>query len=222
MASREKFFVEQLINWFDTNKRAFSWRKLSLTPFQALLAELMLQKTNANQVEKMFGNFIARYPDPKSILNLKQETLSNILQPLGLFNRRARDLKKISEIIHKNDDNLPSEKSELLKLPGVGNYIANAVLCFVFEQKVPMIDANVGRVMKRFYSFPVKGAPSRDRKLEEKMTALMPDARFKDFNLALIDLAALICIPRNPLCSECPLNLNCDYFKKINQDGDKN
>ncbi len=218
MDSRDDTFVKLILDWFKSNKREFSWRTLELSPFQVLIAELMLQKTNASQVENIFPRFIETYPNPESIANVSEYDLATLLQPLGLFNRRARDLKKTSIIILNLKNVVPSEKKDLLNLPGVGDYIANAVLCFAFNKKMPIIDANVGRIMKRIFSFPVKSAPSRDKKLGEKMEDLIPDRYFKEFNYAILDLAALICLPRNPRCEECPLTVICDYFMKLEID----
>ncbi len=215
MDSKDKTFIKLILDWFKNNKREFSWRILKLTPFQVLVAELMLQKTNASQVENIFPSFIGSHPNPESIVNLSEDDLANLLQPLGLFNRRARDLKKTSEIILNSGNVVPSNKEDLLKLPGVGDYIANAVLCFAFNNKIAIIDANVGRIMKRIFSFPVKNAPSRDKKLAERMQFLMPDKHFKELNYAILDMAALICIPRSPKCEECPLTIICDYFMKL-------
>ncbi|MHA1192298.1 MAG: hypothetical protein ACTSP9_08385 [Promethearchaeota archaeon] len=215
MDSKDVTFVKLILDWFKNNKREFSWRTLKLTPFQVLVAELMLQKTNASQVENLFPRFIKIYPNPESIVNLKEDDLAKLLQPLGLFNRRARDLKKTAEIILELGNVIPSEKKDLMSLPGVGDYIANAVLCFAFSKKMPIIDANVGRVMKRIYSFPVKSAPSRDKKLAERMEELIPDRYFKKFNYAILDMAALICIPRKPKCEECPLTAICDYYVNL-------
>jgi A/G-specific adenine glycosylase len=213
MKNKDKTFVKELLKWYETNKREFPWRNENLTPFQILLAELMLQKTNATQVEKIYLDFIEKYPNPLSISGLEESSLSNLLKPLGLYNRRARDLKKLAEIIINDNNTIPKNKKELLELPGVGDYIANALLCFAFNNKVPIIDANVGRVMKRVYSFPVKSAPSRDKKLTERMKEIIPEKDFKSFNYAILDFAALTCLPRNPRCDECPLNEFCDYFQ---------
>ncbi len=215
MDSKDDTFVKLILDWFKNNKREFSWRTLKLTPFQVLIAELMLQKTNASQVENIFPRFIEIYPNPESIVNLKEDDLAKLLQPLGLFNRRARDLKKTAEIILDLGNVIPSEKKDLMSLPGVGEYIANAVLCFAFSKKMPIIDANVGRVMKRIFSFPVKSAPSRDKKLAERMEELIPDRYFKEFNYGILDMAALICIPRKPRCEECPLTDICDYYVNL-------
>jgi len=215
MELKNKKFVALLLDWFKSNKRDFHWRTQKLTPFQVLIAELMLQKTNATQVEKIFPNFIKKYPTAKNILELSEEDLENEFQPLGLFKRRARDLKKTAQIILENDSKIPTTKKSLKKLPGIGDYIANAIICFAFNQSAPIVDANVGRVIKRVYSFPVKAAPSRDKKLLEKMRELLPKDNFKEFNYAILDLAALICLPKNPRCEICPLKKTCNFSLSI-------
>lgn len=216
MEKKDKVFVQSLLKWYAPNKRVFPWRDEKLTPFQVLLAELMLQKTNATQVERIFSNFIENYPDPSSVSKINESLLSELLKPLGLYNRRARDLKKLVEIVINDNNVVPSNRKSLLELPGVGEYIANAVLCFAFNNRVPIIDANVGRVIKRVYSFPVKSAPSRDKELTKRMEEILPEKNFKEFNYALLDFAALICLPRNPKCIECPLNELCDNYQGDN------
>ncbi len=214
VAQKKKLFVKLLLDWFKENKRNFYWRVHELTPFQMLIAEMMLQKTNANQVEKLLPDFIKKYPDPQSICKLDLLELAEILQPLGLFNRRARDLRKTAQYLLEHDKIIPTTKKELKSLPGVGDYIANALLCFAFNKPVPIIDANVGRVIKRVFSFPVKSAPSRDKKLEEFMQGLLPKENYKEFNLAILDLAALICTPTSPACEDCPLLSISDFGQK--------
>lgn len=211
MTEKNDEFVKLLLEWFKKNKRDFSWRNNNITSFQVLVAELMLQKTNANQVEKIFPEFIKKYPDASSISKLGEKALAEILQPLGLFNRRARDLVKTVEFIIEHGNKLPKTEKELKELPGVGDYMANAVACFAFKIATPIIDANVGRVMKRIFSFPVKSAPSRDKNLKKRMEEILPKKKFRDFNLALLDFAALVCVPRTPSCNQCPLLKICDY-----------
>lgn len=214
MKSRSEAFNQYLIKWFESNKRDFSWRQPELTPFQLLIAEIMLQKTGANQVENLFPDFIKNFPDANSILSIKDEKLEEILHPLGLFKRRTRDIKKTAQLIVENKNKVPATRKELMKLPGVGEYIANAVLCFAFNKPVPIVDANIGRVMKRFFSFPVKSAPSRDKHLFEKMKEILPTKEARNFNLALLDFAALVCLPRTPRCKDCPMSQSCDFFLK--------
>ncbi|NVM27787.1 MAG: hypothetical protein HWN65_03005 [Candidatus Helarchaeota archaeon] len=205
---------EILIKWYKKNKRTFSWRTQELTPFQFLVAELMLQKTGANQVEKIFMNFINKFPTPETIVDAPQQVLEDEFQPLGLFRRRARDLKRLSESILEKNGVIPKTQKELTKLPGVGNYIANAVLCFAFNQNVPLVDANIARIIERVFTFQVKGAPTRDKNLWKKVEELVPSEHVKEFNFALLDLGALICTPKKPKCDACPLNDICDFFTK--------
>ncbi len=214
MKSKNESFSKHLIEWFASNKRDFSWRQPDLTPFQLLIAEIMLQKTGANQVEHLFPDFIAKYPDANSINNMKDKELEEILHPLGLFKRRARDIKKTAQKISENGNKVPETRKELMELPGVGEYIANAVLCFALKKPVPIVDANVGRIMKRVFSFPVKSAPSRDKNLLEKMKEILPKNQARAFNLALLDFAALVCLPRKPRCDTCPFSHSCDFFSK--------
>lgn len=214
MKSKNESFSKHLLDWFESNRRDFSWRKPGLTPFQLLIAEIMLQKTGAKQVENIFSKFIKKYPDANTIIKIKDEKLEELLHPLGLFKRRTRDIKKTAQKIIENNNKVPTTRKELMELPGVGEYIANAVLCFSFKKPVPIVDANVGRVIKRVFSFPVKSAPSRDKNLLEKMKEILPEKKARDFNLAILDFAALVCFPRNPQCGECPFSQSCDFFSK--------
>ena len=211
MKNKNQEFVDILLDWFKTNKRNFLWRNPELTPFKILLAEIMLQKTGANQVEKLFPDFIEKYPTAQDIVKISDLELENLLRPLGLYQRRARDIKKTAQLIADNNDIIPNTRKELMDLPGVGDYIANAVLCFAFKQRVPIVDANVGRVINRVFSFPVKNAPSRDKKLLEKMKEIIPEKNYIEFNYAILDFAALVCMPRNPLCDDCPILEICDF-----------
>ncbi len=211
---KESNFVAHLLKWFEQNKRDFPWRNQDLTPFNILIAEIMLQKTGANQVEPLFSIFIKKYPTMQDVANLAEEELGEILKPLGLHKRRARDIKKTVDSLINNGGKVPQDIKELKKLPGVGEYIANAVSCFAFKQRIPIVDANVGRVVKRVFSFPVKSAPSRDKALLEKMKEIIPKENYRDFNLALLDFAALVCLPRTPSCEECPLKDNCEFTSR--------
>ncbi len=215
MESKKEEFVQEILNWFQSNRRSFSWRSGKLTPFQLLIAELMLQKTGANQVERIFPKFIQDFPDARSIARIPEEKLGEIFHPLGLFNRRARDLKKLAQVILENGNEVPNTEKGLINLPGIGEYIANAILCFGFSQKVPIVDANVARVFKRVFSFPVKGAPSRDKSFAAKISEIIPNKGFKDFNYALLDFAAAICLPRKPLCETCIVSKMCDLKNNL-------
>ncbi|MHA1143593.1 MAG: hypothetical protein ACTSRW_02580 [Candidatus Helarchaeota archaeon] len=207
-------FIKRLIEWFEKNKREFSWRKPGLIPFHSLIAELMLQKTGANQVEKIFPDFIKKYPTPSKIVETDLEKLERELEPLGLQNRRARDLKKLSETILELNGEVPSTFEGLIALPGIGEYMANAILCFAFNQDVPIVDANVARIMKRVFSLKVKDAPTRDKRLWEYVSFLIVPGQAKKINYALLDFGALVCIARKPKCQGCCMLKICHHGKK--------
>ena len=210
LTSKKGFFLKNLLSWYENNKRDFPWRRTE-DPYEILIAELMLQKTQAASVVKVYGSFLKKYSNIRSLYDAKRDELENELQDLGLFRRRARDLKRIAENLVENNE-IPKIKKELLELPGIGNYMANAILCFAFGEKIPIVDANVGRIISRFFKFEVKSAPSRDKGLFLFLNELIPD-NARDFNYALLDFGALICKAQKPSCEECSLKSECSYYK---------
>lgn len=209
LSSKNDFFIKNLLIWFQKCKRDFPWRRKK-NPFDLLIAEFMLQKTNATSVLKVYESFLKKFPNMKSIYETKQAVLEEELKDLGLYKRRARDLKKIAEILRESEV-IPQTKEDLFQLPGIGNYMANAILCFGFGKKIPIVDANVGRIISRFFNFEVKSAPSRDKKLFSFLEELIPD-NAREFNYALLDFGALTCKAQKPKCEECPLNSKCSFF----------
>lgn len=205
LISKKDFFLEKLLKWYGDNKRDFPWRKTT-QPYHILIAELMLQKTQATSVFKVYETFLKKFPTIKTIHKTEQAVLERELMDLGLYKRRARDLKKIAEELYEKE--IPQTKDELLKLPGIGNYMTNAILCFAFEKKIPIVDANVGRIISRFFNLEVKSAPSRDKQLFSFLEELIPD-NARDFNFALLDFGALVCKAQNPSCEECPIRSEC-------------
>ncbi|NHI93567.1 MAG: hypothetical protein EAX96_13855 [Candidatus Lokiarchaeota archaeon] len=206
LTSKKDIFIDMILKWYQKNMRDFPWRK-TRHPYEILVAEVMLQKTQAASVLKTYQSFLKNYPNLKSLYNASQEELENHLLDLGLFRRRARDLKRISEILHEINQ-IPKSKKELIALPGIGDYMANAIKCFAFGEKIPIVDANVGRIISRFFNFEVKSAPSRDKRLFDFISEIIPE-NARDFNYALLDFGALICKAQNPLCNACPLCFKC-------------
>ena len=210
LMSKKEFFLEELLKWYDENKRDFPWRE-KCEPYDILVAEIMLQKTQALSVQKVYETFLMKFPNLKSLYIASQEELETELMDLGLYKRRARDLKRIAEALH-DKNKVPKVKKELFDLPGIGNYMANAILCFAFGEKIPIVDANVGRIISRFFNFEVKSAPSRDKKLFAFLSELIPE-NARDFNFALLDFGALVCKAQNPACGECPVKSECSNPK---------
>jgi A/G-specific adenine glycosylase len=209
---RRKEFVKRLLQWYTLNKRIFSWRKRRLTPYQVLILELMLQRTPAERVERVLDEFLRKFPDPMTLSMASDKELESTIQTLGLQKRRRAMFKKLAEYLVKNyNGNVPMKGDELLQLPGVGIYVANAVLCYCYEEPVPLIDTNVARVLGRVFGLPFRDDPSSEKHLWVFARTILPKRNAKNFNWALIDFGSLVCKPRNPRCFECPMHEICKW-----------
>ncbi|MHA1794121.1 MAG: hypothetical protein ACTSVI_15875 [Promethearchaeota archaeon] len=214
MISPEKYFHENLISWFNENKREFPWRRGNPEPFVMLVTELLLQRTKADSIANFFPVIINKYSSPKKILSLDKDEISNDLKILGLQKRRAESLISISTQLSRfYDDKVPLDEKELMKLNGVGRYIARAVLCFVAGMPVSIVDGNVTRVLCRYFALPNKGDNRRNKHIWIKAQELIDIDRkkVKSFNWGIIDFAALVCTSRKPSCSTCPISRFCSF-----------
>lgn len=208
--------VRRLLNWFNTHGREYPWRK-SRDPYEVLIAEMMLQRTKSDQVARLYRRFLEQYPDPHSLARAAVEDVETLLLPLGLKWRGRKMWELGGEVVKLFNGVVPDEKEKLLTLPGVGEYAANAVLCFAYRRDVPVIDANVCRVIGRLFNLRPKGEARRDRRFIEKAYSLhkcVPSGRSGEYNWALLDFAAGVCRPGKPLCTMCPLNDLCLYPEK--------
>lgn len=204
--------ANQIVRWFRENGREFPWRETD-EPYEILIGELMLQKTSASQVLPVYRELIEKYPSPENLSQGDVEEIAEIIYSLGLQNTRAARLKKFGKkVVEEFDGEIPSTEQDLKKLPGVGDYIANAVLCLAFGKSRPMMDANFGRVFGRVYQGKEDYSLSED--IRNKVEEIMPDEEPRKFNLGVLDLGASICRPQNPLCQECPLSDLCKYFQE--------
>jgi A/G-specific adenine glycosylase len=207
-----KAIAEKLVKWYEIKGRQFSWRKEGLEPYHILIAEMMLQKTRAEMVERVYRDFLGKYPNPQTLAVATVEEIASCLKPLGLYNRRARWMKVISEtLVSRYQGKLPKEKKDLMDLPGIGAYIVHAILCFAYDKPVPLVDVNVARVLGRVASIEVSGDLRRNRKLHKVAAELVPKKKFKEFNWALVDLGALVCTSKNPKHHDCPIASFCKF-----------
>ena len=181
------------------------------------MAELMLQRTKADQVASIYEKFISTFPNLQSLARADIEQLSKLLEPLGLLHRIPRFKRMAEFIVERYGGSVPSRLAELLKIPGVGRYIAHAVLCFGYGEDVPVVDANVVRVYSRIFGLKLKARPHTDKKLWELATRLVPPGKAREFNEAILDFAALVCKPRKPECSRCPVVEICQYNRRKNE-----
>lgn len=205
--------VENLLHWFDYNARILPWRE-DPTPYNVWISEIMLQQTRVEAVRLYFERFIERIPDIKALAHIDEEELLKLWEGLGYYNR-ARNLKKAAQMVMKEyGGKLPADYDKLLQLPGIGSYTAGAIASLAFQIPRPAVDGNVLRVMKRVegsFDDITKARVKKD--MEQDLLEIMPKDRPGDYNQAIMDLGATICIPNGkPLCDICPLMHICKAF----------
>jgi A/G-specific adenine glycosylase len=210
--AKKDIFASRLLEWGKLNVVDFPWRKTT-DPFKILISEIMLRKTTRKQVSQIYDDFFRRYPDVRSLAEATVESIEDTIRPLGMEHIRAVALKKAAEkILSKFKGKIPSERNLLMELPHVGRYTANAVLCFGFGMDAPLLDTNVIRVVNRVFSIRTSRKRARDDpKMWKVVSSLIPKGRAGDFNRAVLDFAASICVAKNPKCSLCPMLDICDY-----------
>lgn len=185
-------FQKKLLRWHKKHRRNFLWRRRP-TPYKVLVSEILLQKTNAEKVEPAFRELIAKYPSIKSLSRADLRSLKNLIKPLGLLYRAERLRDAAREIENRHKGKVPDNQEDLLKLRGVGLYVANAVLCFGYGKRYPIFDTNVERIFMNELNLKSKLSRGRtDRKMWEAAKEIMPSRNYKEFNFALLDYSALV------------------------------
>lgn len=204
------WFRQHLLAWFQTNARTFVWRHQH-DPYAILVAEMMLHRTQARQVEPVYLRFLAAYPNPLALAQSDEREVAGILAPLGLAWRTANFIPLARTLVQVYDGQVPCERSALLALPGVGPYVADAVRVFGCGEAAALVDTNTVRVAGRFLGFVTDAESRRRRAVQVAIAALVDMAHPRDANLALLDFAALICRPKDPLCEQCPVATRCAF-----------
>lgn len=202
-----------LIEWARGASRIFPWR-VTNDPYAVLIAEKLLQQTAARDVVvRVFQTLLNKYPAPKDLSMAHLDQLEELIRPLGLV-YRARELRALAEVLVRDfNSQVPENEQLLLSLPGVGNYAARAVLSFAFAEDVAVVDTNVARFLHRIYAIqgPMPKNPARKSSLLQLADQLVPAGSSKNYNLAVLDLCAQICLPHRPLCSICPVKSYCAF-----------
>ena len=203
----------RLLNWYHKNKRTLPWRGHP-DAYAVWVSEIMLQQTRVETVIPYFENWMRSFPNVEILSKASEHDVLNVWEGLGYYSR-ARNLHKTSKIVVvEYDGDLPQDLNLLIKLPGIGRYTAGAITSIAFGMDEPALDGNLKRVYARLYdiSAPVD-SPSGDRQLWEIARKNLPKGKAGDFNQALMDLGAAICVPKNPHCSICPLTAYCKSYE---------
>jgi A/G-specific adenine glycosylase len=197
----------QLSRWYEHAQRDLPWRRPGVTPWQILVSEFMLQQTPVARVEPIWLSWVTRWPTPSATAAASAADVLRAWGKLG-YPRRAKRLHECATVIAELfDDVVPSDVETLLTLPGIGAYTARAVACFAYQQRVPVVDTNVRRVLARVVHGRADAGPASPRDLEDVAVMLPDDADAPRFSVALMELGATVCTARSPQCGLCPLSV---------------
>ena len=207
-------FNSLILYWFDENRRNLPWRNQN-DPYKIWLSEIILQQTRVAQGTDYYLRFVETFPKVKDLAEASEQEVLRLWQGLGYYSR-ARNLHFSAKYIHQDlKGKFPSDFDNLLKLKGVGDYTAAAIASIAFNQAVPALDGNAFRVYSRYFDIHMDTSLSKTKKYFFSLgKEIIDKKRPGDFNQAVMELGALVCLPQNPNCGKCPLNESCEALKK--------
>lgn len=202
-------FSNNLIAWYEIHKRDLPWRHTE-NPYYIWVSEIMLQQTQAQTVIPYYHRFIKTLPTLKDLAEADEELLLKLWEGLGYYSR-VRNMKKTAQVILKeHHGQFPNTYDEIIKLTGIGEYTAGAILSIAFHQKMSAIDGNVSRVLSRYFGFMEDITLSTSKKALTALNhQLLEDERPHLYTQAMIELGATICTKHNPKCESCPVQVDC-------------
>jgi A/G-specific adenine glycosylase len=205
-------FRQRLLRWYRRHGRDLPWRKTD-DPYHILVSEIMLQQTQVDRVLPKYAEWLEKFPSLAALADAPQGEVFKAWYPLG-YNIRPQRLQSIArEAVTRYGGTLPSDEATLRSFKGIGAYTAGAIRSFAFRQRAAILDTNVARVL--FRVFVADGDPKSHamrRHLWTVAAALVPRRDAFDFNQALMDLGATICVARKPKCLVCPMAKGCRAF----------
>lgn len=206
-------FPTHLLEWYTSHARRLPWRGSS-DPYAVWVSEIMLQQTRVETVIPYFERWMLRFPTLAALAQAGQQEVLAVWEGLGYYSR-ARNLQRAAQIVLTDyGGHLPSEASTLRRLPGIGRYSAAAIASIAFGANEAALDGNIRRVIARLFdvSEPAR-SPQGEQKLWDLARQHLPPGRAGEYNQALMDLGALVCLPRQPRCPECPLIEDCQAYR---------
>lgn len=205
-----------MLQWLERQGRHFPWRDTAY-PWEVYATEILLQRTRAAAVEETYDAFFEEFPTPQALYDGDEETLRDLVRSLGFVNHRTRSLSEAAEMCVDEYGGSVPESLEALKRPWrVGDYSARACLMFTFGHVQPLVDTNFARVIGRVFDYEMPSQPHKDDTVYELLGALVPNESSvaRAFNLAILDIGALVCSPESPDCEACPLSEGCAFAQQ--------
>ncbi len=198
-----------LLTWYQVNKRDLPWRRTD-DPYSIVVSEFMLHQTQVSTALPYYQRFLRRFPDWTTLAQAELDDVLKVWEGLGYY-ARARHLHRLAQqVCSEHGGLLPTDASALRRLPGVGEYTVGAILSLVFGRDAIAVDGNSRRVLSRLTGLRVDPTKGEGKlRITQIAESLLPSGQAADFNQALMDLGAAICLPRQPHCSLCPLQSAC-------------
>jgi A/G-specific adenine glycosylase len=211
--SSEAPIVEELLDWYRHAARQLPWREPTATPWAVLVSEIMLQQTPVARVLPAYEQWISRWPTPAALAAATPGDAVRAWDRLGYPRRALRLHAAATTIVARHGGEVPAEYADLRALPGIGDYTAAAVAAFAFRQRHAVLDTNVRRVLARAVSGQALASITPTVAERRVASVLLPDdgERAATFSVALMELGALICRARAPLCGQCPAAHRCAW-----------
>jgi len=203
--------AEDLLRWYDLHGRILPWRsrkRETPDPYKVWLSEIMLQQTTVPAVKPYFLKFIHRWPTLKSLAVADEEDVLRLWAGLGYYRRARMLIACAKELWHNHKGMFPQDEEALRTLPGIGAYTSAAIMAIAFGRKANVVDGNVERVVSRIFSIKAY-PPAAKKKIKESAGKLVPESRCGDYAQALMDLGSEVCLPKGPLCPQCPWKKSC-------------
>jgi A/G-specific adenine glycosylase len=218
-AARRRF-RRRLLRWYRANGRDLPWRRTA-DPYHILVSEVMLQQTQVDRVVPKYHEWLRKYPSLEALAAAPEAEVSRTWRPLG-YNIRPKRLHAIArESVERYGGELPSDEESLRSFEGIGAYTAGAIRSFAFGQRAAILDTNVARVLFRvFVGRGDAGAHAMRKRLWALSELLVPRAGVYDFNQALMDLGATVCVARKPRCRSCPMTALCVSYPGLSKAGE--
>ena len=207
-----KLFANQLINWYEENKRDLPWRKTK-DPYRIWLSEIILQQTRVAQGLPYYERFVEQFPTINDLANASETEVLRLWQGLGYYSR-ARNLHSCAKMVVNDFDGVfPSDFNELLKLKGIGRYTAAAISSSAFNEPNAVVDGNVYRVLSRVFGIEEDISSTKGPKVfEKRANELLDKEKPNQYNQAIMEFGAIQCSPKSPACGVCPFRDDCFAF----------
>ncbi|WP_425060449.1 Adenine DNA glycosylase [Sporomusa carbonis] len=208
----------QLLDWYYRNARDLPWRK-DKDVYKVWVSEIMLQQTRVEVVKDYYERWMERFPTMEVLAQASEQEVLQYWQGLGYYSRARHLLSGVREVCAAYGGKVPEDEHMIRKLPGVGEYTAGAISSIAYNRRTPAIDGNVLRIFSRLFCLDGDIAKqSIKREVYRLLQKHMPGDCPGDFNQALMDLGAMVCIPRRPRCLQCPLTRFCEAYAREIQD----